>query len=253
MRRLVCALVVVSLLPAVDGEQLFGAVTVRHPSSGFGGYGSASSSRLTDAFDAATGNEVTVVANVADLNSLMSFDGLWLDHIDTDNDPDSSSQYLTPVEISNIEAFIALGRRVVMIGEGWPWENWNRQILDIAGGTLSDITASATMTRAVEHELTASAETIHVYGSGFSMGGTHLYEGWPNGTSIATLWGENVLTVMDDFITTDSGWSRADNAQFATNVVNWVSETQVVPEPSSIAIWSIVGVVGFVAMTRRRR
>ena len=239
-------LAVVVLLAA---ENANAGVIVRQTTFGIG-YGGGPSSNFTSALDAATGNDVTVVSDLSDLDFLLMFDGLWLDLPETDDNPLAAGQHLTPFEIASIQSFILTGRRVVMIGENHLWTEWDNQILGIVGGTKTNLTASATGSKILAHELTDSAETISVFGSGFSSGGTPLYEIFHAGNSIVTLWGGNVLTILDSFVVENSDWTRADNAQFATNVANWVAGPSVaVPEPATLLLLG----TGLAAVGYRRR
>src|SRR4030042_1651803 len=73
------------------------------------GYGYSAWDNMTAALNAQF-STVTVVPNFQNLALMLGYDRLWLDQRWT-------SGSLTATEISNIGAFIATGRRVVLMGE----------------------------------------------------------------------------------------------------------------------------------------
>lgn len=213
-------------------------------SGGIGGYGYGYSSwtSMTAALDAASGNTVTVAPNFANLGQMLSFDALWLDQRWT-------SGSLTATEVANIQAFIATGRRVVMIGENNNWTAWNQQILGIVGGTYNGGNLNGTANAIVNNSITSGVPTINLPAAGDAgnaVGGTALYD-----LNFATLWGanDNVLTILDVNVFDNIN----GNAQFRTNVAQWISaSSSTVPEPSSLAIFGTLA-AGFGLLAGRRR
>jgi hypothetical protein len=187
---------------------------------------------------------VTVVPNFQNLSQMLSYDRLWLDQRWT-------SGSLTSTEISNIAAFIATGRRVVMVGENDYWTSWDNQILSIVGGSFGgEYTGSANTVLA--DPLTAGVSSVNLPTAGLvASGGTALFDhNW------ATLWGAtgNTLTLLDVNVMSDTYWSSNNNGQFSENVAEWLAATGsdgAVPEPITIlGVFSGVGALG--AYLRRR-
>ena len=201
----------------------------RHYGTTLHGYGGSNRwYNMTSLLDTATNNSVEVTANFEDLNQLLSYDALWLDI----REPRGNG-LLSSLEMNNISTFISTGRRVVMMGENYNWTQWNQQILSIIGGTYNggNTGINANYSSILSHYLTDGVSQVHAGSAGIvGNGGTAIFD--PNSV---TLWGSNVLTILDVSIFIDSFYDVDDNAQFATNVANWMAySTSFVSAPSKI-------------------
>lgn len=194
-------------------------------------YGSATWTDMSALIDAGFG-QVTV-ANVLESSALTGADALWIDQRGAFNT-------LTSGELGVLQDYIASGRRVVIMGENVLWTDWNNQILGLLGGSFVGGTVFGTMTpTGAAPELTDGVSGVDLFSSGIAEGGVALFDqNW------ATLWGSNVLTMLD---TNPFDNIRFDgNRPFAENVVSWLA----VPAPGT------AGAMGFGLMlgaSRRRR
>jgi hypothetical protein len=184
---------------------------------------------LDGAFDA-----VTVAPNLENLSQLLAHDRLWLDQ-----------RWVPPVllsatELANIQAFLATGRRAVMIGENNAWTTWNQQILGLVGGSYAGEAPRDIVTPLPVHpELTQGVGPISFVQNshGTAAGGTQLFtQNW------ATLWGNQVVTVLD--VSPFEPSTPATSVEFRQNVVNWLAA---VPEPSCCTM-GLIGLVWWVRM-----
>jgi len=207
------------------------------PYAGYG-YGLTSwtgmSTALNNAFGA--GNITVNSAPLNNLSYLLSFDRLWI----TPPNPGGS---LTAAEISNVQAFIATGRRVVLLGENNSWAAWNTSILLTVGGTYSGVETSDTLTPAITHPLTAGVTSLHTIAdglAGIAAGGTSVFN-----ENVATLWGgsQSVLSLLSVNVMDDS----TGNPQFRVNMAQWLVA---VPEPTTLAL---LGLGALALLISRRR
>jgi len=200
--------------------------------NGTGGYGYGFSSwgNFTAALDTATGNQVTTTGNFNNLTQMLSYDSLFLDQRWTGGS-------LSSTEVSNITSYIGTGRRVVMMGENSSWTSWNNQVLGIVGGSFAG-NASSSTSASVSNEITNGAPELSLPGAGSANGGTALYD-----QNFATLWGLNVLTVLDVNVWQDSRWNTSNGGVFGTNVANWLAAdiegSSPVPEPATLALMGL--------------
>lgn len=206
-------------------------------SSGDYGYGVAGWSNFSAVLDAATGDQVDVAANFENLSQVLGYDAIMLD-------VRQSTSTLTVTEISNITAFRNTGRRMVLFGENTSWAGWNEQVLSIAGGAANGGYFGAA-SAVGGNPLTQGVSSIWLSASGLASGGTSLFnQNW------ATLWGDNILTLLDINFHSDALWGSYDNARFASNVASWAADAMAVPAPA--AIWLLgSALAAFIGFRRR--
>ena len=204
---------------------------------GYGlGYWTGTTAALNSAFGA--GNITVNATPLNDLTYLMSFDSLWI----TPTQPGDLG--LTSTEIANVQAFIASGRRVALIGENSSWAAWNNSILSIVGGSYNGIDTSATLTPVIVNDLTVGIASLATVFDGVASGGTPLFS-----ENVATLWGasQNVLSLLSVNVLDDGTGAAAGDIQFKINLANWLAAS--VPEPSAAALTGL----GLLLVTRTRR
>lgn len=147
---------------------------------------------------------------------------------------------LSATETANLTSFLATGGRVAILGEGNFWNLWNNSILAFAsGGTASSgAVYSGNSAPVVANELTAGVGSILLQGAGTTNGGMALF-----GQNFATLWGDNLLTVLDA-----NAFQTFPAPAFRDNVASWLGHstpTAAVPEPTSWAMMLIgFGLIG---------
>ena len=150
-------------------------------------------------------------------------------------------------EVANLTSFMATGGRVVIIGEGNFWNEWNDSVLAFAsGGTASSGAVVSGNTAPVgSNALTAGVGTISLQGAGTTNGGTALFD-----QNFATLWGPNLLTVLDFQVFQDFGAPA-----FRDNVAEWLGQSTVTPAVPEASTWAmmILGFAGVGIITYRRR
>ena len=238
-----------ALLVLIGVGHVEGAVLVSSPHYLDYGYGDSYWDNFSSALNTATGGSVALTSNFENLAQMLGYDALLLQARQAGG---GTGGLLSATEVSNLSAFMATGRRVVMMGENNNWTAWNQQILGIVGGTFVG-NVSGIAVAIVANDITASAWTVSItvggVESGTALGGTGLYS-----KNFATLWNDNVLTVLDVNVWSDGSWSSYDNGQFGTNVANWLAApAAVIPEPSTFLIWSLLGGLGIMVGWYRRR
>jgi hypothetical protein len=215
------------------------------PYSGYG-YGLSSWTGMTSALNSAFGS-ANITLNASPLSSLaylMGFNALWI----TARQPGDPG--LSASEISNVQAFIATGRRVVLTGENNSWTAWNNSILSVVGGSYSGIDTSATLTPAIGGPLTAGVSDLATIVDGVATGGTPVFS-----QNVITLWGgaQNSVSMLSVNIVDDTYGVAAGNQQFKVDLANWLAgqSGDVVPEPSTYLM--LAGGLALVAAARRLR
>jgi len=153
------------------------------------------------------------------------------------------STTLTAQEKSNLTAFLATGGRVVIVGDAADnlYSDWTNSVVNFASaGAASVATYSGAATAIAGSELTDGVGSVNLQGAGVVTGGT--------GTALfnknwATLWGDNLLTVLDV-----NALTRFPAPAFRDNVADWLGASQptaAVPEPASwammIAGFAVIG------------
>jgi hypothetical protein len=142
---------------------------------------------------------------------------------------------LSAAEIANLTDFLATGRRVMIVGEGNFFETWNNSLLafaaGISGGAAPTLGASfnGNVSPVVSNELTAGVSAFNLQGGGIAVGGsgTALFD-----HNFATLWGSNLLTVLDAQVFRNLAPAGSGDATFRDNVVDWLGDSTVsVPGP----------------------
>jgi hypothetical protein len=183
------------------------------------------------------------VGNIGDAAQVAAADAIVVVH----RNPFLPGASLSADEVANLAGFLATGKRVLLIGEGNFWDAWNDSILSFAsGGTATHGTVvSGTTTPAVVNDLTDGVTSLLMQGVGTTVGGggTALF-----GTNFATLWGDNLLTVLDGQVFTQFGAPG-----FRDNISAWLDESAAtsVPEPASLALL-LAGIVGAGVAQRRK-
>jgi hypothetical protein len=104
---------------ALASAPVHGAVLVSQSTVSSIGYGRTAYTQMTGELDAATGTGITVAADFSNAAQVAAADALW----DT----------LSAAEVTNLTAFIATGKRVVMIGDHVDWTVWNNSSLGVVG------------------------------------------------------------------------------------------------------------------------
>jgi hypothetical protein len=162
--------------------------------------------------------------SLLDLGQMMQYDALWVDQRYQSAPLDA--------ELSNILAFAATGKRVVIVGENATWGPWNDAILTALGGRegegqsqdyywthghVSNGCLDGLTFSAVRSPLTTGVNRAC---GGYAVGGTPLFD-----YNVATLWGaqQNVLTVLDANLF-DERFMLASGVQFRENVLDWLSK-----------------------------
>jgi hypothetical protein len=195
------------------------------------GYGYADWTGFTNDLNANFAS-VTVVTTFENLAQLLAADSILVDQRWTNG-------ALSALEVSNLSTCIASGKRVLLVGENSTWQAWNDQILGIVGGSFAGDGGGILSVVNPDPILTAGVNSIQPISPGLAGGGTSLFT-----QNVATLWGSNVMTLLDVNVVDDTFAGLANNRQFAKNTAKWLS----VPTPGSLPLL-VVAALG----ARRRR
>ncbi|GEM_PF-1178564 len=243
----------ISAVLALSGPIRGNTLLIAQPGVNQGyGYGLSSWTGMTSDLNAAFGAaNITVNDALDNLSYMETFDSLLLVpaamtlfHFDVP---------LFPADIANLQAYIATGRRVLLVGENRGWSNWDQSILTAVGGSFGGAqTADDILTPAVTNSLTEGVRSLDTAYDGIAAGGTSLFD-----QNVATLWPgngtDNVLSLLSVDVEDDTTGSAPGNMQFKKNVANWLAgDPAGVPEPSSW-IAAGLGISLLFAGSRRRR
>ncbi len=189
------------------------------------GAGGTGWTNFSNTLDAASGNNVSV-GNFNDLSYMMGFDSIFVN-------VRCNSCTLSAQEYSNISSYIASGRRAIIIGENTGWADWNQQVVGMLGGTVASSYYNGITNSVSTNELVDGVNQVYLPTGGLvASGGEALFD-----YNFATLWGDNVVTILDVNVFSDNYWSALDNAAFATNIANWLAaEPATVPETGTLLL-----------------
>ncbi len=188
---------------------------------GYGGYAWTGMTADLDAAAAAAGGVVATATDLSDLSALEAYTGVWVDV----RQPGTGT--FAAGEAAALSAYVATGRRVVLVGgAAASFPTWDAALLNLVGGTdtgtVRQTTAAASS--AAASPLTAGVSSVYsAYGDTAASGastGTPLF--YP---AVATVWGpaRNVALLLDDNVPGDDAAGRASNAAFDQNLAAWVT------------------------------
>ena len=212
------------------------------------GYGLADWPDMTTALQNTFGAGNITVSNALldNLAVLMGYNRLWVTARSINySDPTNN---LSATEISNIEAFIATGRRVVLIGENDAWADWDNSLLGMLGGTFVGNTGfSESITPVLADPLTAGVAYLSHDADGIASGGTPLFS-----ENVVTLWGssQNVVTYLS------MSQMGGTNTTFEQNLATWLAGSggPEVPEPTyDVIVGAALAALGLVRRRHRSR
>ena len=247
-RTFACALLAPALLAVPGILRAETLLVLQGIANNVDGYNLSSWTGMTSALNEKFGaTNITVNgSSLDDLAHLETFDSLMLA-------PDFSSHPvfdmpLLPTEIADVQAYIATGRRVLLVGENGNFSAWDKSILEVVGGTFGVTgTADDVLTPVVANSLTAGVTSLSTAFDGVAVGGASLFS-----ANVATLWpgsgADNVLTLLSANVEDDFTGSGAGNMQFKKNLADWLAGSPAeVPEPSafvmlgaSAALWLVL-------------
>lgn len=186
------------------------------PANGVGHYyyGGVEWDDLSAAIDDSAAS-VTLTNDLSDLPTLLQYDAIWIDQRDNDTGPGPGE--LSPAEESAVAAFIATGRRVVMIGENQNWADWNDQILGLVGGTFDGEVFPTRLLPVSDNELTWGVAYWNVGSPGKCFGGVRLFD-----ENAVTLWKLSALTILEVNGLSDAYAADPNNRRLIDNVAAWI-------------------------------
>lgn len=232
---------VLSALLLVSTSAFAGSLFVDQvdPYAGYG-VGLGSWTNFTAALDSAFGGAGNVTVSSAALPAtLPGYSALLID-------AGSPGDVFSATEITNLQAIIATGIPVVLIGENGAWTTWDNSLLSAVGGSYSGSDTSGTDTPLVSNALTAGVTSVTWTVDGIATGGTSLFT-----ENVATLWLPNVLSILSVNVEDDTyGYGVASNGQFDNNVAAFLASGAAVPEPSTLALCA-AGLLTAGALLRR--
>lgn len=209
------AAILIALTAFVDAAagQTLAATKETH---GFGfGYGDVRYDNFSAELDARFAS-VTIITDLTDLNEMLQYDAIMVQIREW-------TAVLSSQESTNLSAYVATGRRVLMMGENNLWTGWNNSLLAVVGGSYSGREGDGVMTVLNPYSpLTDNVTSVDLPDGGLALGGLSLFN-----TNFATVWSgdgtENVVSMLDVNVFEDDRWNTLDGGQFATNVTQWLS------------------------------
>ncbi len=191
------------------------------PNDDGSGYAHFAWTGMTADLNAANAGPLASVADLSNLSQLMNYTGIWVDT----RQPTTGT--MTSAETTNLQAFIATGRRVVLIGGLGPqpgnpnYSSWNDAILNAVGGPTGTtrFTSSATPAFATS-SVTNGVSAIAVPSGAVVSSGVTLFA-----DRVATIWGpaRNALVLLDQSALDDDALPMLSNSTFAANLAAWVA------------------------------
>lgn len=161
----------------------------------------------------------------------------------------NSGDVLSVDEKSNLSDALSAGKNVVLIGEWYGWGMWDNSILGFAGGATVAGASQNAVTPVVNNALTAGVSSIQLIAAGHAVGGS-------GGTSLftenfATLWGANLLTVLDINVFDDNH----GNIQWEQNVADYLAApVSATPLSASLPLFaSGLSALGLLGWWRKRK
>ena len=192
-----------------------------------GAYGQFDWTGVTADLNTANGGALTVAADLSNLSSMLAYNGLWVDCRQT------AINTFTTAETANLQAYIATGRRVVLIGGPGPQSQtlpnstvWNDAIMSAVDGptgtsyfTTSAYAPNATPSRPTS-PVDANVSAITVPAGAVTSSGSSLFA-----DRVATVWGpaENVIVFLDTATLSDDYLGKQSDGTFAANLASWVA------------------------------
>ena len=230
MTRFLRLALLLAVLPIVTiGSASAGTLLVSQetPYRGYG-YGLFSWNTFTSDINSAFAGAGNVTVDGSRLNSLsymLNFSSLMV----VARQP--HGQALSASEISNIIAYEATGRRVLLIGENSGWTRWDNSILATVGGSYSGNDTSSTLNRVVIDSITAGSPTLNTVSDGIAVGGLSLYD-----LNVVTQWGAgNVVSLLSVNVEDDT--LAGSNSAFDNNLSIWLAGTSTqTPEPGTLVM-----------------
>ena len=193
------------------------------------GYNGFAWTAATTALDASAGGTADTTGDLSDLPTLLRYDGLWVDL----RAPGTGT--LSAAETNALSAYVATGRRVVLVGANVAgYASWNRSILSLVGGTTGADLPAGTFNRVAIVPLTTGVTSVgSSSGGGAALGaaGTSLFT-----QRLATVWGPaaNVLVLLNPNVPGDDDHARASNAAFTTNLADWAAGAARMADPDCL-------------------